>query len=127
MANIDEFLPLTGKEPPPGWRRRVDGLSAFYHGVWDNEKKQMRVIISYSNGYGDGKWWYHVSVSHRKRIITYDELTYVKRHWVGDDHKAIMVLPEKSKHVNIHPNCLHLFCCLDGDPLPDFTGGMDTI
>jgi hypothetical protein len=64
MVNIDKSLPLTGKEPPPGWRRRVDGLSAFYHGVWDK---------------------------------------------------------------NIHPNCLHLFCCLDGDPLPDFTGGMGTI
>lgn len=126
MVDINMLLPLTGKEPPQGWRRQEDGLASFYHGVWDNDKKQMRVIISYAK-YDDGRLWYHVSVSHRKRMITYDELVYIKRHWVGDDHKAIMVLPEKEKHVNIHPNCLHLFCCLDGDPLPDFTGGMGTI
>lgn len=104
MVDINRSLPLTDKEPPPGWRRQSGGIAAFYHGVWDNDKKQMRVIISYAK-YDDGRLWYHVSVSHRKRMITYDELVYVKR----------------------HPNCLHLFCCLDGDPLPDFTGGMGTI
>jgi hypothetical protein len=27
------------------------------------------------------------------------------------------------RSVNIHPNCLHLFVCVDNDPLPDFTRG----
>ncbi len=28
---------------------------------------------------------------------------------------------------NIHPNVLHLFVCLDGDPLPDFTRGKGSL
>jgi len=66
-------------------------------------------------------------MSHQKRITNYEELTYLKRHWAGDDRKCIMVLPAKKEHVNIHPNVLHLFCCLDEDPLPDFTRGLGMI
>jgi hypothetical protein len=117
---------LTGREPPPGWIRRTDGFAAYYHGCWDNKKKQMRVISSVAR-YGDGKLWFHVSISHRKRMPTYDDLVYLKRHWIGDDRKAIMVLPEISKHVNIHEYCLHLYCCLEGDPMPDFTMGSGSI
>ena len=28
--------------------------------------------------------------------------------------------------VNIHPNCLHLFACVDGWPLPEFSGVLPT-
>lgn len=31
------------------------------------------------------------------------------------------------KHVNKHPYCLHLWSCLDGPVLPDFTRGSDGI
>jgi hypothetical protein len=68
----------------------------------------------------DGQLWKHVSLSRQERVPTYRDLTYVKRVFVGPDHKAIMVLPAEEEHVNMHPNCLHLFQCLDRDPLPDF-------
>lgn len=29
------------------------------------------------------------------------------RDFIGDDKKAVFVLPEKEKHVNIHNYCLH--------------------
>lgn len=115
-------IPLTGKIPP-GWRvtgYRVDGIR------WQNDKKKMIVIASIAVEQ-DGKHWVHLSMSHYKRVPTYEELTYLKRHWVGEDRKCVMVFPEKAKHVNINPNVLHLFCCLDGDPLPDFTQGGSTI
>ena len=38
-----------------------------------------------------------------------------------------MVFPERKFHVNIHPFCLHLWCCLDGDGLPEFSHGLGTI
>jgi hypothetical protein len=115
--------PRSGEKPPPGWileQTRADGAR------WINNKRQMVVIGSIAIE-DDGKKWLHMSMSHRKRVPTYDELIYLKRNWIGEDRKAIMVLPEKEKHINIHPFVLHLFCCLDGDPLPDFTQGGDTI
>lgn len=112
-------IPLTGKNPPPGWiivEERADGAK------WYNAKRQMIVIASISREL-DGYYWLHLSMSHRNRVPTYDELVYLKRHWAGDDRKCIMVFPEKENHVNIHPYVLHLWCCIDGDPLPDFTHG----
>ena len=70
----------------------------------------------------DGRDWLHLSMSHRKRVPNYDELVYLKKHWAGENRKAIMVLPASEEHVNIHPNVLHLFVCISGDPLPDFSG-----
>lgn len=116
-------IPLTGKGPPPGWvieQERLDGAR------WINPKRQMVVIGSIAIE-EDGKKWLHMSMSHRKRVPTYDELMYLKRHWIGDDRKAIMVLPEKDKHINIHPFVLHLWCCVDGDAIPDFTHGGDSL
>jgi hypothetical protein len=121
---VDKFsIPLTGKEPPPGWMKTSYPGGGF---VWDNNKRMLRVIASIME-YDDDKEWLHLSMSHRRRMPTYDDLAYLKKHWAGDDRKCIMVFPPKSEHVNIHPYCLHLFCCLDGDPLPDFTFGTGSI
>jgi hypothetical protein len=64
--------------------------------------------------------WLHVSFSRRDRVPSYEELTHVKRVFVGDDLKAIMVLPAKAEHYNHHEHCLHLYAPLGRDPLPDF-------
>lgn len=69
----------------------------------------------------DGQTWQHVSMSRQSRMPNYDDLTKVKRLFIGDDRKAIMVFPEADKHVNIHPFCLHLYSCLTADPLPEFS------
>lgn len=114
---------LNGLRTPPGWREfryREDG------GQWLNDKRKLSVIASIAVEQ-DGRVWLHLSMAHPSRMPTYEELTYLKRHWAGDERKAIMVLPAKTEHVNIHQNCLHLFVCLDEDPLPDFTHGMGTI
>jgi hypothetical protein len=67
----------------------------------------------------DGKRWIHISVSHRDRIPTWDELRHVKDWMIGKDKLAIQVLPPDDQYVNIHPRTLHLWHCLDGDPVPD--------
>jgi len=75
----------------------------------------------------DGKWWRHVSVAKPDRLPTYTEMVAVKEAFIGADRKALSVLPARSEHVNLHPFCLHLWWCCDGDPLPDFTAGTGSI
>ena len=71
----------------------------------------------------DGHLWQHASIAWTDRMPTYDDLCKLKAEFIGGDRKAVMVLPAEPEHVNIHPYCLHLYCRLDGDPLPDFTFG----
>lgn len=73
----------------------------------------------------DEKRWFHLSVSHKKRMPTHDELCEAKNYFIGIDRYAVQVYPPAHRHVNIHPHCLHLFSCLDGHPLPEFSRKMD--
>ena len=105
----------TKGERYPGWTQMIkaeDG-AAYGNGLG------LRVIVS--GAYYEGKKWIHVSLSRRTRMPTYDDLVMVKRAFLGPDRKAIMVLPEERNHVNIHPYCLHLWHCVDGDGLPEFS------
>lgn len=83
-------------------------------------------IMASAGEYDDGKEWLHVSVSRKSRLPTYEEMTRIKRDFIGDDKKAISVLPEKKYHVNINKNCLHLFYSAE-NPLPEFSGGIGSI
>lgn len=74
----------------------------------------------------DGKEWTHVSFSRRSRMPSYQDMALVKAVFIGPDKDAVMVLPRRSKHVNIHEYCLHLFTT-DDMPLPDFTQGTGSI
>lgn len=83
-------------------------------------KDGLQVICS-ADTEQDGKVWLHVSFSRRNRLPSYGDMIRVKDAFIGPKKKAIMVLPADSEYVNIHPFCLHLFHCLEDDPLPDFT------
>jgi len=80
---------------------------------------KVTVIVSGSTE-ADGRRWLHVSVSRPSRLPTWDDLREVKDTFIGRDRKAIQVLPPAAEYVNIHPNVLHLWACLDDDGLPDF-------
>lgn len=70
----------------------------------------------------DGRRWYHVSFSRAMRIPTWEDVTLVHRLFVGEEVEAYQVLAPRSRWVNVHPNCLHLWACLDAPDgvLPDF-------
>lgn len=107
---------------PPGWtvvEVECDGAQ------WVNIKRGISVIASISTY--DGKVWLHVSLNRDRAMLRYEDMAYVKRHWVGPHRKAIQVFAPESEHVNIRQHCLHLWACLDGDPLPDFTMGTGAI
>lgn len=85
------------------------------------------VVISSVSKEADNKFWQHVSVSRKSRLPSYDDLKLVKSMFIGDDKEAYQVFVKESNHVNIHPYCLHLWSCLDGNVMPDFTQGSGSI
>lgn len=70
--------------------------------------------------YDDGREWLHVSFSRERKIPTYADLQFVKREFIGNEKKAIMIFPEQENYVNIHKNCLHLWYSAE-NPLPEFS------
>lgn len=86
--------------------RRYDGLKVLFSAT-----KKI---------HDDPRAWLHVSLSRKNRIPSYEDMVCVKKLFVGEDRQAIQVFAPRAKHVNIGPNVLHLWCCLDGDGLPDF-------
>ena len=97
---------------------RVDGTSFAKNGLF---------IIASVQTEQDNKQWVHVSFSRQKKLPSYKDLILVKNTFIGKNKKAIQIFPEEDKHVNIMPYCLHLWHCLDEDPLPDFTHGKNTL
>lgn len=82
----------------------------------------MRVLISdYPSGLsGDGRDWIHASMSHQDRLPTYEEMVVLHRA-VWPDGWAYEVHAPADKHINLHPNVLHLWGLVDGSPaLPNF-------
>lgn len=84
----------------------------------DHRRKGYRVIVS-GTVKGGGRW-IHLSFSCRDRVPDWEELRAVKGRFLGDDATAVQVFPPKEQWVNVHPYCLHLWSCVDGNPLPDF-------
>ena len=122
---LSEFVRL-GWEPPkvlcPHWR--IDTVLA--DGIrYVRRLPPMRAIVSVSKEY-DGRRWVHLSLSHRDRLPTWRELRDAKEMFLGDVY-AYQVLPIRERYVNTHPNVLHLWHCLDENPLPDFTRGTGSI
>lgn len=89
----------------------------FYQG----KQTCLRIGISVSFE-KDMKRWLHISMSHPMRLPTYEEMFEVKKRFIGSErYLTLMVLPPEALHVNDHPYCLHLWSCLDGHPLPEFS------
>jgi len=102
---------------PAGWAPVNDMAGTFI-----NRARRLGAIFSVERE-ADGKRWIHVSVSHRDRLPTWDELRSVKDWTLGDARWAISVFPVAAEYVNDHPFCLHLWHCLDGAVVPDFRHG----
>lgn len=118
-AWVDDYLPRVDM---PGWRLVEDRLD----GAFFQRLDKMTVIVSGAMEQ-DGKRWLHVSFARPSRLPDWEDMMLVKDIFVGRQRKAVSVIPPRAEHVNIHPNCLHLFHCVDDDPLPDFTRGGGTL
>ncbi len=107
---------------PSPWEEHPELSRGAFEGLRYAVEPLNRLVVAFSAGLHDGRWWLHVSVSHHVRIPCYRELAEVKRVFVGDDLQALQIFPKAEQHVNIHPRCLHLWACLEpgADGLPNF-------
>lgn len=83
----------------------------------------LRVAV---NAFGHkGHIWFHASISHPDRLPTYNELCNLKLAVFGKEGIAAQVFEAERYHVNIHPNCLHLWGprMASAWPLPRFKEG----
>lgn len=132
-------------EPPIGWKL----LKVSEDGMYFSNGK-LAVIVS-AGVELDNKRWIHLSLTKKKylkklddqnKIKSFDkkpekqipfeipgwaDLVRVKEMFLGDETQVLQILPPKDKYVNINPGVLHLWFCPDGDGIPDFTRGGDTI
>jgi len=102
---------------PHGWVQMDRELGIA--GMFVNRAQKLGMMFSVERE-ADGKRWVHVSVSHRDRIPTWDEMRAVKDWAIGRDKLALQVMPPDAEYVNHHPRTLHLWHCLDGNVTPDF-------
>lgn len=128
IAAIDKLLAATeGRTPlpcpeialPPGWRYLTRNEFGFF---CYNGPRELKVGVSEAKE-RDGCRWRHVSASKPKRVPNYEEMCLVKNIFVGEEVEAYQVGAPKSRHVSIHPNCLHWWAPMDGPVLPDFSSG----
>jgi hypothetical protein len=117
----DWVLPLFPLEPGQGFVRRPrEGIPYRYVDVREVNVDHRLAVICTARVEADGQRWIHVSFARPDKVPTWADASRVKRVFVGEERKAVQVMPCVSEHVNFHPHCLHLFACLDRDPLPDF-------
>jgi len=119
---------------PPGWRGpfsergSIDGLYWTYEPAFG---RRLKVILSAARE-DDSKLWLHVSVSKWnqagtiQRLPDWEDLKTIKQLFIGEGREAYMVLPKASNYVNLG-EVHHLWVCLDGEVLPDFTSGTGSI
>ncbi len=126
LAEIQNQAPDCGDWLPPaaprGWyqlERFADGASYRCHG------SQCTAFVTCDRE-DDGKRWVHLSIAHAKRLPSCQELKQTKVAFLGNGF-AVQLFAPPSQHVNIHPYALHLWRCLDGWTLPDFTRGSGSI
>lgn len=113
------YLP---KVLPPAWRRIDVGMDGERYMREDG----LRVIMSGSVA-PDGKRWLHVSLSREARLPNWGDLKHVRDVFLGPEKTAYQIIAPTSEWINMHKFCLHLWHCVDGDPLPDFTRGSMSI
>lgn len=114
-----------GTTLPDGWRRRTDlGVGYVFDGVG--------LTVFFDAGHEeDGKRWLHLSISRRdKALPRWEDLVRVRGIFIPTHLAAFHVVPRPAQHYDAEARghvprgsrveVMHLWACLDGDPLPDF-------
>ncbi len=106
---------LITRPDPRDWRAIPYEAGEMFFG-----RGGLRVIRTVNDCSDDGRVWLHVSFSRENQLPSYEDTKLVREVFVGR-HESYQVSPPPERHVNIHPYCLHLWACLEGPVLPDFS------
>lgn len=58
-------------------------------------------------GVEGGRW--HVSVSHPRRVPSWDDMRTARERMTPDRVTMAFILPPRAEYVNVHERCLHLW------------------
>jgi hypothetical protein len=79
----------------------------FVHGPCGEE---LQIIASGGDEADPASYgWEHVSVSTRRRIPNWLEMSFAKDLFWSEDECVVQFHPPRSEYINNHPNCLHLW------------------
>ncbi len=93
---------VLGKTSDDGFARRLERHSQSF-----------TVVASWGEG------WDHVSISLARRCPSWDEMEWIKKIFFKDDELVMQLHVPTGKHINVHPNCLHLWRPQDQEiPIP---------
>ncbi len=99
--------------------RSGDSFGAFFiHGPCG---EKLKIIVSDGVAPADDPLggWEHVSVSIRRRLPNWIEMSFVKDLFWAPEECVVQYHPPQSEYINNHPNCLHLWRPRDGQfPMP---------
>jgi hypothetical protein len=102
---------------PGPLRRRLGDPSAFAFLIPSPiDRAAMQVIAASAPGHG----WDHVSISRPRRTPNWPEMEHVRKLFALPDETWVQFHMPAREHVNLHPNCLHLWHWTMGEfPRPD--------
>ena len=92
---------------PAEWGRYAShagyGNNGFFIIPCPGTRTDLQVIAS------DGAGWEHVSASLKVRTPTWTEMCFLKDLFWGEEETVLQLHPPRSRYVNNHPYCLHLW------------------
>lgn len=94
---------LTGSAAP-SWRRSPRRLRGTPPGctAWESTTGCTAFVGREPDGW-------HVSVSHPKRVPSWDEMRTAREAMTPDGVTMAILFPPSSEYVNVHERCLHLW------------------
>lgn len=93
----------------------LDGNNGFFIIPASMARKMPELRIQAS----DGLMWEHVSVSTATRCPTWEEMCFIKEIFWDAEDTVMQLHPPRSRYVNNHPYCLHLWRPTDKEiPMP---------
>lgn len=98
--------------PPSHWRELpptvLPGFAGVFFRAWQHALIPLRVLRSIAT-MRNGDTWVHISVTHKNRLPSWEELARIKSEFIGGDKEALHMIPKKDDHVNLHQRCMHLW------------------
>jgi hypothetical protein len=98
-------LPLRSLPVPP----EVQALNPYSKGLRCFYLGECSVFVCREPAGADGGLLWHLSIAHRDRYPTWDEIHDARYRLVPDAVTMAMLLPPPDEYVNVHPNCFHIW------------------